>query len=68
MTAKTVRLDELEKAQIKEILQNVLVKQLSLTVQLPGGEEVLIQPKPALKPLPVLEGYVPEGWKDAIYS
>jgi hypothetical protein len=23
------------------------------------------EPKPRLEPLPVLEGYVPEGWKDA---
>jgi hypothetical protein len=24
--------------------------------------------KPKLEPLPVLEGYVPEGWKDAVYA
>lgn len=68
MTFKTLRLKELEKKQLKEILQNVWSNQQALIVQLPGGEEVIIQPKPQLKPLPILEGYVPEGWKDAIYQ
>lgn len=27
---------------------------------------VTIKPLPRLKPLPVFEGFVPEGWKDAI--
>lgn len=26
------------------------------------------QSQPSLKPLPVLEGFVPSGWKDAIYE
>jgi hypothetical protein len=67
MTSKTLTLDEIEKTQLKDFLQSVLTKQLLLTVQFPGGEEVVIQPKPPLKPLPVLEGYVPAGWKEAIY-
>jgi hypothetical protein len=29
---------------------------------------VVIQPAPSLKPLPELEGFVPEGWKDAVYG
>jgi hypothetical protein len=28
---------------------------------------VTIEPTSQLKPLPELDGYVPEGWKDAIY-
>ncbi len=67
MTSKTLTLDEIEKTQLKDFLQSVLTKQLLLTVQFPGGEEVVIQPKPPLKPLPILEGYVPAGWKEAIY-
>jgi hypothetical protein len=68
MTSKTLTLNEIEKTQLKDILQSVLTKQLLLTVQFPGGEEVIIQPKPPLKPLPILEGYVPAGWKEAIYE
>ena len=29
---------------------------------------VVIPPESQLLPLPVLEGYVPQGWKDAIYE
>ncbi len=68
MTSKTLKLKELETRKLKEILQVVLSTQMALTVQFPGGEEVIIQPKPTLKPLPVLEGYVPRGWKEAIYQ
>lgn len=67
MTSKTLKLKELEKKKLTEIFQLVLNNQLVLTVQLPDGEEIVIQPKPLLKQLPVLEGYVPEGWKQAIY-
>lgn len=68
MTSKTLKLNEIEKTRLGEILQNVLTKQLLLTVQFPGGEEVIIQPKPPLKPLPILEGYVPADWKEAVYE
>ena len=68
MTFKIFKLKELEKKQLKEILQDVSINQQALVLQLPDGEEVIIQPKPLLKPLPILEGYVPEGWKDAIYQ
>jgi len=68
MTFKTLKLKELEEKQLKEILQNVSTNKQALVVELPDGEEVIIQPKPLLKPLPILEGYVPEGWKDAIYQ
>lgn len=68
MTSQTLKLKEIEKKKLKEVFQIVLSKQMVLTVQLPDGEEVIIQPKPPLKPLPILEGYVPEGWKEAIYQ
>ncbi len=67
MTSKILKLNELEKKKLKEVLQIVSTNQMALIVQLPNGEEVIIQPKPALKPLPVLEGYIPGGWKEAIY-
>lgn len=68
MTSRTMTLNENEKTQWREFLQSVISKQLLLTVQFPGGEEVMIQPKPPLKPLPALEGYIPSGWKDAIFQ
>ncbi len=68
MTTQTLKLEEIEKRKLKEILQTVLNENQVLTVQLPNGDEVIIQPRPPLKPLPILEGYVPEGWKEAIYK
>jgi hypothetical protein len=38
-----------------------------LTVVLEEGESVIIEPTSQLKPLPRLDGRVPEGWKDAVY-
>ncbi|NJP08788.1 MAG: hypothetical protein HC866_04310 [Leptolyngbyaceae cyanobacterium RU_5_1] len=61
-----ITLDSLTGISIAEFLSRVL-QEGTLTVQLPNGESVIIQPKPTLKPLPVLNGFVPEGWKDAIY-
>jgi len=44
-------------------VQAVLTKKQVITIQLPNGDEVIIQPKSGLKPLPVLDGFVPDGWK-----
>ena len=68
MANQVLMLDELRQRSFEEVLLDVAEQGLALIVRLPGGEEVVIEPKPRLKPLPVLEGYVPEGWKDAIYE
>jgi hypothetical protein len=68
MTTQTLKLKEIEKLELKEIFQTVLTKNQVLTVQLPNGDEVIIQPRPPLKPLPVLDGHIPKGWKEAIYK
>ena len=68
MTNRTVALDDLKDRRIEDVLREVVDQQEELTVQLPSGEGITIRPVPRLKPLPVLEGYVPEGWKSAIYG
>jgi hypothetical protein len=68
MISITLKLEALEKKKPKEILQAVLANQTVLTIQFPGGEEVIIQPKPTFKPLPILNGFIPKGWKKAIYQ
>lgn len=68
MDDRTLVLDDLKTRTIEEILREVVARQEVLTVRLPEGETVLIQPTPQLKPLPVLEGRVPAGWKDALYD
>jgi hypothetical protein len=61
-------LEELKEQMLEDVLQDVVKQQRPLTVRLPGGETVAIQPSPRLRPLPTLEGSVPEGWKDALYE
>jgi hypothetical protein len=66
MTDRTVVLDDLKERKLEEVLWEVVRQQEVLTVRLAEREAVIIRPSPHLKPLPVLEGFVPEGWKDAI--
>jgi hypothetical protein len=68
MVAQTLTLEALKGQSLEELLQQVADQRVTVTVLLPDGTEVLIEPKPRLKPLPVLEGHVPAGWKDAVYG
>lgn len=68
MEHRTLVLEDLKERTLDQILREVVARQEALAVRLPEGETVLIQPVPRLKPLPVLEGFVPEGWKDAVYE
>lgn len=67
MTNRRLTLEELKERNLEEVLRQVVDERLALTVRLPDGEEVAIEPKPRLRPLPELEGYVLKGWKDAVY-
>lgn len=68
MKEQTLTLKELKNKSLEEVLQLSLINKQIMIVQLPNGGKVIIQPKLQLKPLPVLEGYVPKGWKEAIYN
>jgi len=68
MEHRTLILDELKEMTLDEVLRKVIERQEVLTVRLPEGESVLIRPTPRLRPLPVLEGFVPDGWKVAVYE
>lgn len=68
MVTHTISLEEIRERSLEEILREVAKDDIYLVVQMPDGEEVVIEPKTRLKPLPVLEGYIPQGWKDAIYA
>jgi len=53
---------------LEELLHQVADQRVTVTVLLPDGKAVVIEPKPRLQPLPALEGHVPAGWKDAVYG
>ena len=67
--AENVRsLEELRGRTLDKVLREVARDGQPLTVMLEDGKAVVIQPLLQLKPLPVLQGFVPDGWKDAIYG
>jgi len=60
-------LDELKGRTLEDLLHEVALSREPITIVLEEGESVTIEPASQLKPLPLLECCVPEGWKDAIY-
>jgi len=66
MTARIVELADLRGRELEDVLHEVAEQDEILMVRLGDGETVTIRHAPRLKPLPVLKGSVPEGWKDAI--
>ena len=66
MGETTVTLEDLQGQSLEEVLQRIADQHASLTVCLADGQEVTIQPKTKLKPLPILDGYVPSGWKEML--
>jgi hypothetical protein len=67
-TPPVVSLDKLTNLSLEEFLETVLKQGTLMTVQLPTGQTVTVEPHQTLFPLPVLNGSMSEGWKDAIYS
>jgi len=68
MAGRTLSLEELRNQPLDLLLEEVAEGGEPVTIRLPGGQEILIIGKPRLKPLPLLEGSVPMGWKDAFYA
>jgi hypothetical protein len=68
MTEHTVTLEAVKGQSVEALLQQVVEQCVTVTVLLPDGAAVVLEPRPRLQPLPVLEGYVPAGWKDALYG
>ena len=66
MATETLILEDIRDRSLEELLSDVVNGSVPVIVRMPDGEEVIIEPRPRLKPLPELEGYVPKGWKDAI--
>ena len=75
---RTVTSDEIKGRFATDLLQEVVQGQEPLIVRLENGTSVFIQQyepsaaslqeRPNLKPLLTLPGYVPDGWKDAVYG
>ncbi len=68
VSSQTLKLDAIKGVSLEEIIARVLKEDQTLTIWVSSEQEVVIEPRQKLKPLPVLDGYVPQGWKDAIYT
>jgi hypothetical protein len=68
MGVHVLTLDEVKGRPFEDVIQEISAQESPVTVLLPDGKAVVIDPKPRLKPLPELPGRLPEGWKDAIYA
>ena len=68
MTVAVMSLEEIENVSLRELFARVLSERLELIIRVSDTQAITIQPEPVLKPLIVLDGFVPSGWKDAIYG
>lgn len=67
MSEKKVNLIDFKGRSLDDVLLEIVQAHEPVTIILEGGQAVEIRPM-ELKPLPELEGSVPEGWKDGIYA
>ena len=68
MSSQTLTLEAIKGVSLEDLIAQVLRERQTLTIHVSNGQEVVIKPRLELKPLPVLDGYIPQGWKDAIYN
>jgi hypothetical protein len=69
-------LAQMTKQEFQELMETTIDQKLlswfnlletRLTTPSPKAIQPIAITPPSLKPLPVLPGYVPQGWKEAIY-
>ncbi|VXD23045.1 conserved hypothetical protein [Planktothrix serta PCC 8927] len=60
-------INNLQGFSIQEFIE-LLKDKKTLSVQLSEQEIIVLEISQKLKPLPIVEGYVPSGWKSAIYE
>jgi hypothetical protein len=68
MSSQVLTLEAIKDISLEDLIARVLKEHQTLTIRVSGGQEVVIEPKQQLKPLSVLDGYIPQGWKDAVYN
>jgi hypothetical protein len=67
--SKVMSIEEAIAFPLEDLLREVNATQEAVRVILDESNQVEITPaKPRLKPLTQYPGYIPDGWKDAIYE
>ncbi|MGA9382342.1 MAG: hypothetical protein WBV73_26580 [Phormidium sp.] len=64
---ETITIESIRKISGEDFL-SLLRQKSAIAVQFPNGESLIVQAKVELAPLPILDGYVPKGWKEEIYK
>lgn len=64
---ESIAIENLRKTSLEDFL-NLLRQKSAIAVQFPNGESLIVQAKLELAPLPILDGYVPQEWKEEIYK
>lgn len=65
---RTTCIEDVQGRSGDDLLKELAQSQETLRIKLADGDYVEIKPFPKLEPLLTFEGYVPDGWKDAIYE
>ena len=68
MSEQILTIEELKDVTFEEFIRQILAQRNRLSIVVSDDEELSIELKPRLKPLPVLDGSIAEGWKEAIYD
>lgn len=68
MSAQTLTLEAIKSISLEDLFARVLQERQTLTIRVSDEQAIVIAPQEKLKPLPVLDGYIPQGWKGAIYD
>ena len=66
--SKTLTIMEANARSLADLLREVHRSQEPVRILMEDGNELEIKPAGKLMPLLTYEGYVPSGWKDAIYE
>lgn len=64
---QTITIESVRNISVEDFL-SLLRQKSALEVQFPNGESLIVQAKVELAPLPIFDGYVPQGWKEEIYK
>ncbi len=68
MSSKIEVLEKWEQVPLGEVIARILEQEETWIIRVSEEQEITLRPQARLKPLPTLEGYVPEGWKEALYE
>jgi len=68
MSTQTLTLEALKGISLEDLFARVLQERRPLTIRVSNEQAIIIAPQEKLKSLSVLDGYIPQGWKEVVYE